>query len=537
MYFKLHERKDTLLNKEVIYKKAKQTKLLLSVFRQEIKLDNKLSKNLKVINAFLNDSEDVKVRHFKFGKNQKYQVCAVFIDGLVDSEAITKSIFQPLFSSTIDSVAENTELINKLNNEILWSSDNKIIKNIAQVLEGCLRGDTVLLIENCNQAILINTKGGEKRAITESASEAVVRGPREGFTENYRTNTALIRRIIKNGDLKVEEITIGEKTKTQVALMYLKGVARSDVVEVVRDRITNIEVESILESGYIEQYIEDHPLSLFATVGYSEKPDTVAGKILEGRVAIVVDGTPFVLTAPMLFVETFQTAEDYYHRPIYTTFIRLVRYVAYFISVFAPGIYIALTNYHQELIPTKLLLSIINAKEGTPFPIFVETLIMVLAFEFLREAGIRLPRSVGQAISIVGALIMGEAAVSAGIVGAPIVIVVAFTAVCTFLLPEQNNSTTILRFCMMICAALGGWFAVSMGLFALLIYLTTLKSFGVPYFDSFSNAYDIKDTFVRLPLWADARRPVNIVGKDKMRTRSTTTIGKKRDIKKRTKGE
>ncbi|QAT50284.1 hypothetical protein EQM14_11225 [Caproiciproducens sp. NJN-50] len=261
----------------------------------------------------------------------------------------------------------------------------------------------------------MSTKGWEKRSVSEPQSETVVRGPREGFTENLRTNTSLIRRKIRNEHLRVDHMTVGRKTQTDICLIYLDGVADPQVVDTVKYRIGHLDVDSILESGYIEEYIDDAPFSPFATIGYSEKPDVVAARILEGRTAIVVDGTPFVLTAPMLFIESFQTAEDYYTRPLYASLTRILRFVAFLIAVFGPAVYISLTAFHQELLPTTLLFTIAKAREGTPFPAFVEALIMLFAFEILREAGIRLPRPVGQAIGLVGAAVLG--ATGAGIFG------------------------------------------------------------------------------------------------------------------------
>jgi spore germination protein KA len=301
--------------------------------------------------------------------------------------------------------------------------------------------------------------------------------------------------------------------------MYLDGVADHKVVDTVKYRISRLDVDSILESGYIEEYVEDAPFSPFATVGYSEKPDVVAGRLLEGRVAVVVDGTPFVLTAPMLFIESFQTAEDYYTRPLYASLMRILRYLAYFITVFAPALFIALTAFHQELIPTTLLFTIANAREGTPFPVFLETFIMVVTFETLREAGIRLPRPVGQAVSIVGALIMGDAAISAGLVGAPVVIVVAIMAVAGFLVPAQNDSASLLRIGMMVLAAFAGFYGVSMGFLALLLHLGSLTSFGVPYFDGFTWTRNLQDSIIRMPLWSMIRRPKDIARNDITRRR------------------
>lgn len=486
------------------------------VGKDDQKISENLSDNMKKMKHALSESIDYVEKKFSFGESGEFKGCIVYVDGLVEVALISNTVLKPIINCNLSSV-DKKNITKKLSEEVIWNGEIEEAKKISELVKAVLKGDTILIVDGCNIGLVINTKGGDKRNIIEPQSESVVRGPREGFTENIRSNTSLIRRKIRNGNLKIEQMVVGKKTQTAIGLLYLKDVAKPEIINTIKKRIKNLEVESILESGYIEQYIEDNPLSIFPTVSYTEKPDVVAAKILEGRIAIVIDGTPFVLTAPMLFIESFQTAEDYYNRPVYASFIRSLRYVAYLISVFAPAIYIALTNFHQELIPTTLLFTIIESREGTPFPVLIEALIMVFAFEFLREAGIRLPRSVGQAVSIVGALIMGDAAVSAGIVGAPIVITVAFTAVCGFLLPVQNNSSSILRVIMMLLAAVVGVFGIIIGFLMLLMYLATLESFGVPYFDSFSNRYDLKDTIIRTPLWSTIERPVNLVDKDKKR--------------------
>jgi spore germination protein KA len=487
------------------------------VGQKDKQIEKQLTQSAKTFKQFLSESEDLIEKQVQLCVNGT--MCSVmFIDGLVDNNMVSDTILRSLVEVCVEKGLQGKQLVEHIEKQVLVANEVEIASSHKQMAQACLKGDTVVFVDGAESGLIINTKGGERRSITEPTGEAVVRGPREGFTENLRVNVALIRRKIKNGNLKVEQMTIGKKTQTVVSIIYLNQVVKPQLVEQLKKRLQNLNVESVLESGYIEQYIEDHPLSPFSTINYTEKPDIAAAKILEGRVAIIVDGTPFVLTVPMLFIESFQASEDYYVRPFYASFIRIFRYFAFLISIFGPAIYVALANFHQELIPTTLLLRIITAKEGTPFPIFIETLFMVMAFEFLREAGIRLPRSVGQAVSIVGALIMGEAAVSAGIVGAPIVIVVAFTAVCSFIMPQQNNSSTIWRLIMLAAAAFAGLFGVMMGLLAMLYHLASLESFGVPYFDSFSNANDLKDIFVRIPLWLNRSRPRFLADKDKKRT-------------------
>lgn len=482
------------------------------------KLSGSLKKNLKALQATLVHSTDIKVHSLRFGQNNAYSGAFVFIDGLVDNLIITESILRPIKEWHAGDEAESeNNLIDILEKEVFCAATAKNVKTMPELAAGCLGGDTVLLVDGFTSALILDTKGWDKRNITEPQSETVVRGPREGFTEDLRTNTSLIRRKIRNEKLKIELLTVGRKTQTGVCLIYLDGVANPSVVETVKQRIEKLDVESILESGYIEEYIEDAPFSPFATIGYSEKPDVVASKVLEGRVAIAIDGTPFVLTAPMLFIESFQTAEDYYNRPLYSSLVRIIRYIAYIITIFAPAIYVAVSSFHHELIPTTLLFTVAKAREGTPFPIYVEALIMIFAFELLREAGVRLPRPVGQAISIVGALIMGDAAVSAGIVGAPMVIVIAVTAVAGFLVPSQNDSASILRVAVMVPAAIVGFYGVGLTCLGMLIHLATLKSFGVPYFDSFGYAKDAQDALVRMPLWSMRKRPEGVAQGDTTR--------------------
>ncbi len=479
-------------------------------------LDDELSQNIAKIKAMLGNSSDLKIHSFRIGSKAALSGALVFIDGLVNNTTITNTILRPLMNWD-NALPAKSQLFEVLRQEVLCSGELMAVQSVQLIVESCLSGDTAILADGCTDAIVVSTKGWDRRNVTEPQSETVVKGPREGFTENLRTNTSLIRRKISSSQLRVDHLIVGRKTRTNVCLLYLDNVADPNVIREVRRRIAKLDVDSILESGYIEEYIEDAPFSPFATVGYSEKPDVVAGRILEGRIAIAVDGTPFVLTAPMLFIESFQTAEDYYTRPLYASFTRLLRIIAFFITLFAPAVYIALTAFHQEFIPTTLLFTIANARKGTPFPAYIEALIMVFAYELLREAGIRLPRPVGQAISIVGALIMGDAAVNAGLVSASMVITIAMTAVAAFLIPNQNEASTILRIIMIALAAFAGFYGVAIGFLAILIHLATLTSFGVAYFDGFSIQTNLQDSVVRMPLWTMLRRPRGIAYGDTAR--------------------
>ncbi|HBT65142.1 MAG TPA: spore germination protein [Ruminococcaceae bacterium] len=487
---------------------------------EEMLITGKLSADLELTRKVMGTSSDIKIHEFRYGANSEIKGALIFIDGLVSSDLLTQSILKPLIlSKNLNSYQTEslTKTLDAVKQTILCSGDVTEKHSIGELVESCLSGDTAFLSEGFDKALIISTKGWDKRGITEPQTESVVRGPREGFTENFRTNTALLRRRIKNPSLRMDHLTIGEKTDTNVCLAYVEGVADPGIVETAKARLKSINTDAIIDSGYIEQYIEDHPFSIFSTIGYSEKPDVVASRILEGRVAIISDGSPFVLTAPMLFIESFQSSEDYYIRPFYASMIRILRYLAFFITVAAPAIFVALTTFHQELIPTTLLFTIAAAREGTPFPAFLEALILVLSFEILREAGVRLPRPVGQAISIVGALIMGEAAVSAGIVGAPMVIIIALTAVAGFAVPEQNDSASIMRLILLILGSMLGGFGIAIGFLGILIHLASLKSFGIPYCVSLTFNHNMQDSYVRMPLWSMSKRPKGIANHDIVR--------------------
>ncbi|MDV3429294.1 MAG: spore germination protein, partial [Bacillota bacterium] len=317
---------------------------------------------------------------------------------------------------------------------------------------------------------------------------------------------------IKSPDLIFKTLKIGSRTKTSVCIVYIKGIVNPKLIDEIYKRLNRINTDAILESGYIEQFIEDAPYSIFPTVGNTEKPDTSAAKILEGRACILVDGTPFALTVPLLFIEGFQSAEDYYSRPYFASLLRILRFTCFFISTLAPATYVMLTTFHQELIPTTLLFTMAAGREGVPFPAVLEAGLMVITFEILREAGVRLPRPVGQAVSIVGALVIGEAAVTAGLVGGLLVIVVALTAVSSFVLPAFTDVEGILRMFFLILAGSLGIFGVGLGILFILAHVVSLRSFGTPYFAPLAplTVKDLKDTFIRVPIWKMSTRPRTI---------------------------
>lgn len=487
--------------------------------KAQMEFSQNLEENLNVLKGIICNSNDVIIRKFDFGSAQRIHAALIFIDGLVDIALVNENIMKPLMFNIHYIYDEATAEINNIHyikSTLLSVGDIEETSSIDKAVDSFLSGDTILLIDDSKEALVISLRGWKTRSIEEPKTESVVRGPQEGFSETLRINTALLRRKIKNTNLMFESLKLGVRTKTDVYIAYIDGLVNPKLIEEIRRRLNRIKTDSILESGYVEQFIEDAPFSIFSTVANSEKPDKVAAKLLEGRAAIMVDGTPMVLTVPMVFIESFQSEEDYYSRPFFASLIRLLRFLAYLISVLAPALYVALTTFHQELIPTPLLLSMVAAREGIPFPAVLEAGIMITIFEILREAGVRLPRPVGQAVSIVGALVIGESAVSAGIIGAPMVILVSITAVSSFVVPAQTESGVIIRFFLLILASVMGGYGIAIGLFVVFIHMASLRSFGTPYFSPLAplSTSGMKDTFIRVPIWAMFKRPKDIAWHD-----------------------
>lgn len=514
---------------------SRQIKLRLQRFKEQLAekdglltvggqpFSHNLELNLQLIKEIFSDCSDIVIREFTIGFEQQVKSFVVYVDGMVDRTLLHENLLKPLMIESRlcppgRGVGQDN-IYKLIENSTLTIANLKEVQSLEQVVQGVLSGDIAVFVDGYNIAMLAGVRNWKSREVKEPDTEAVVRGPREGFVETLGVNTALLRRKIKTPNLKFETLSIGRRTHTDVVIAYLKGVANDKIVEEVRHRLKNIDTDAILESGYIEAFIEDAPFSPFATVGNSEKPDPVAAKLLEGRVAVLVDGTPFVLTVPYLFIESFQASEDYYSRPYYATLIRWIRYLAFFLTVATPALYVALSTFNQEVIPTPLLLTMAAAREGTPFPAIVEALGMGAVYEIIREAGVRLPRPVGQAVSIVGALVIGESAVGAGIIGAPMVIVIALTAIAGFVVPAQSDVAAILRIVLVILAALLGEFGFMLGIGGLLVHLCTLRSFGIPYLSPLAplSVSDLKDVLVRAPLWAMFQRPRLIGQKNPVR--------------------
>ena len=487
---------------------------------------------MEKIHSTFAKSSDVVIREFQIGKRKRIKAAIIYTDGLADTTTIQDVIMESLMTeeSHLDLPSEQLDpatIVDWVKNNILTMGNVVEVRDYETLYTTVLSGGTIILIEGVTQVLAASTQGWVDRGVQEPGSQTVVRGPRESFSESLRVNTALVRRKIKDSALYCESKQIGRITKTSVAVMYIKGIVTDSIVTEVHERLDRIDIDGILEGGYIEELIQDETFTPFPTVFNTERPDTVAACLLEGRVAIVVDGTPFVLVVPSLFIQNFQAAEDYYQRADISTLLRLLRITCLGISLLGPSFYIAVTTYHQEIFPTQLLINLAAQREGVPFPAFVEALIMEVTFEILREAGIRMPRAVGQAVSIVGALVLGQAAVEAGIISASMVIVVSITAIANFVFPAYSMAIAIrmLRFGMMFLAATFGLYGVTIGLLALLLHLNSLRSFGIPYMAPFSPfiADDQKDALFRFPIWGLFSRPRLINQKNSKREQNPAT--------------
>ncbi|MFD0681999.1 MULTISPECIES: spore germination protein [unclassified Paenibacillus] len=450
------------------------------------------------------------------------KVMLIYLDGFIDNAIMDEVILKPLmFHGMPQGLEQIGNLEGLIRGEAIAVSQTKLVHQICEMVQAILKGQVAILVDGHGSALLAELKGFEKRGVEEPTSEVSIRGPRDGFTETLRINTSLVRRRIRSARLKLEPLVIGEMSQTDVVILYIEGIAQSTIVEEVRRRLSSIQIDAEIGAGFLEEFIEDLPFSPFPQIQNTERPDVVVSSLLEGKVAIMEDGSPYVLIVPMTFWSAMQSAEDYYERFLYATAVRWIRYTLLIMSLLLPAAYVAIVSYHPQLMPTNLLLSIAAAREPSPFPAVVEALLMEFTFEALREAGIRLPRAAGSAVSIVGALVVGQAAVQAGIVSAPMVIVIATTGIASFAIPRYNFGTAfrLLRFPMLLLGGMLGFFGIGIGSLAILIHLVNLQSFGVPYLTPVAPQFlnGLKDTLIRAPRWAMQFRSVSITGKESER--------------------
>lgn len=472
-----------------------------------------VEEDFKYIKELLRDNSDVIFRKFYI---KEWKAAFIYIDGMADKILLNEFVLEPLMKEKV-----KIQRVQDVKDRILQVSDVREVEDLQQGINAMLSGDTLMLLEDLGKAYVIATRLWPARGVGEPSGETVVRGAREGFTETIRFNTALIRRRIRDTRFKVVPKQMGTRSKTDVAIMYINDIVNEDILNELNTRMEKINIDAILDSGYIEQMIEDDNFSPFPQIQSTERPDVVAAALYEGRVALLVDNSPFAIIVPTTLPNLLQSPDDYYQRWLNSSIVRMIRVFALILSILLPALYVAVTSFHSSIIPCELAYSIAGSREGVPFPAYVEALIMDISLALLLEAIVRLPKPVGATIGIVGGLIIGQAAVSAGIVSPIMIIIVGVTAITEFITPNYALSTAIriIRFILIIASAIVGLYGIMIVLVAVLIHLIRLKSFGIAYLSPMVNPHieDFKDMYVRLPFSFFKRRPKYMDTKDKIR--------------------
>ena len=470
-----------------------------------------LKENEKAVKKVFSSCDDVKFRQMQIGKNKKLSCMLCYIEVSVGNEML--NVFGRLVAY-LDGLSEE-EIIEAMRGNAFALSDANPYQNIEDAIRGVLVGDALLFVDGFAGALKIPDKGYPNMGVTESDTEKVVRGSNESFTESEKANTALIRKRIRSTGLKVKEMQVGVRSFTNVAIVYVEDLVQPGLVEEVERRFLEYEVDGVLDSGVLEQLAEEAWYSPFPQFHSTRRPDRAAMSVLDGKVVVLVDNSPIALILPADVNSFLKTTDDYYNRFFMASFARIIRYVSAFFALTLPGLYLAVTNFHTQILPTPLLLSFWKARIGVPFPAALEVLLMELSFELLREAGVRLPGAMGNTIGIVGGLIIGQAAVDANLVSPIVVIVVAFTALCSFAIPNEEFafSFRILKFVLIGLSAWIGFFGFLIGIFAILVHMAGLKSFDTPYLTPYVGAQlngyqDEKDSIIRFPLRMMWKRPI-----------------------------
>ncbi len=472
-------------------------------------VSDRIGDNVKYIKAAFKSTEnvDIVIREFKIG--WKLGACLVFIDGMADKTIINQFILRELMDKRKFNDLKEIDA-EFLITRVLTINQIKTETKFKNVVNNILDGMSVLFVDGSEECIIMETRGYEKRNVDKPVTENVIRGSQEGFTENIRTNLTLIHKIVKNENLQVEFIPLDITNNAKCAILYMRNIANPAVIKEVKRRLRGIKLDTILGDGMIEQMIEDSPFALVPQVMETERPDRAASFIMEGKVVIITEGTPFVISVPVTFLNLIHSSEDSMLRWQYGSFLRMIRIFGMLLTILLPSLYVALTLYHQEMIPTLLLDSIAKSRENVPFPTVIEVLIMEVSFELIREGGIRIPSITGQTLGIIGALILGQAAVSAGLVSPIMIIIVAITGLGSFTIPNYGLSVgfRILRFIFIIFGGFAGFYGVAIGLFIFGGLLVSMKSFGVPFFAPISPTTRFSgDKAMRLPIWRQELRP------------------------------
>lgn len=476
-------------------------------------IERDLQTNIDHFEQLFAGCADVKRRRFTLGKNADVECYIAFIEVTVSNMMLSESVLGTMLSRMCE--LSGGEIYQYIRENEFGISDIKELDTIEDAAQMMLTGDAVVFIDGWNKAYKIAGKGYPGMGVPQAESEQVTRGSKEGFSESVKANTALIRKRIRSPELKVEEIQSGRRSNTLNALVYMDTIVRPEVLQEVKRRLEKIDIDGVLDSGTLEQLMESSWRSPFPQFQTTERPDKAAMAVLEGRIVLLTDNSPVSIILPVNYNSFLQTTDDYYNRWEIVSLERIIRYLASLLAMFLPAMYLAVTNFHTQLLPTRLVLAFARAREGVPFSALLEILLMEMAFELLREAGVRIPGSLGSTIGIVGGLIIGQAAVEANLVSPIVVIVVALTALSSFAIPNEEFSSAyrIMKFLFILAAGMLGYYGILLGAILLLIHLAGLKSFGIPYLTPFVGAElthyeEWKDTWIRQPLFRLFRRPL-----------------------------
>ena len=475
---------------------------------KEIYLSGILQKDIALFKDIFKKDVILRVKEITANKEIPFKCAIIYMDGMTDSEQLNAAVIRPLI--TVDVPNISGDLADYIGKQVLFARDVKKKKNVAEILEGMLYGEALILIDGSKQALMTDVKGFRTRGISEPQEERILQGPREGFEEAALLNLAMLRRKLLTPDLCIEMMRVGRRTSTAVFVCYLGSLANEEIVGKIKNRIAKINMDGVLDTNYIIEQIRDNKNSLFKTSGTTERPDVVAARLLEGRIAIVVDGTPMVATIPYLFSENFQSDEDYYQNYILSSAERILRYFCFFLSISIPAVFVALSTFHRALLPTPFAITVMQLRGGVPFTPVTECLLMILVFEILKEAGIRMSQNLGHALSIVGGLVVGQAAVEARIISSPMLIVVALSGIAGLMLPRLKAAVFYIRIALVLASCFLGMYGYFLGIVVLLLYVFSLSSFGVDYTISLKKAslQNLKDTVFRAPWTFMKNRPI-----------------------------
>ena len=462
----------------------------------ETPVSDSLEYNISYLKERFGESFDIIYKYSDVGKNK---VCFVMADGMCDNMLVVEQIMRPILTAK-NLPFDPCEMLNYISANVVAGIDQNETRTLEKAITDVVSGLVVFFVDGADYSWSYGVQGFPKRGIDDAQSEVQEKGAHEGFTESFKDNVALLRRRIRSPVLKCETVEVGATSKTRVCVCYMSDRAKPKTVKEIKARLKNAKLDTVLGSGYLRPFLEDGQFSFFSVLGTTERPDIACGEMNEGRVVIIVDGTPFALIAPYIFIENFQTMDDYNMRPFYVAFIRLLKYVSFFAAVFLPGLYVAVCTFHQEILPISMLYDMAIQESITPFPVMLETIFIHFVYEIVREACLRMPKSVGHAVSIVGGLVIGDAAVSAGLVAAPMLIVVAISAITSFVVPHLYQSVAVLRFILMVVGGLFGFYGIVICFGVLLVDLCRDGPYEVSELSPiapFAPAA-MRDTFIRL---------------------------------------